>query len=196
MKPLPIAQMILGLLLDAPAHGYELRRCLAPFFGADGPLNAGLLYPALAQLEANGWVRKKVVTQSGAPDKHVYAATRAGARELVAWTTRADPAASPARYDFFHRDPLLARVMFFKHLPPGRRRGLLETELARTEAKRVDYEQIRAGMRRRRADRFRSRILDLGLRYHRLRATWIRQLLRELDPPRPRRPRRRATRAR
>ena len=175
MRPLSLAHMILGLLLDAPAHGYELRRCLAPFFGAGTPLNAGLLYPALAKLEARGWVTKRSVRRPPT------VSTVAGER--------------PVRYDFFHRDPLLARVVFFRHLSGDRLRVMLRDQVAQAEARCDDYTQVRAGMLARKADPYRIRVLDFGLRYHRLRCAWITELLAGLDrqrrpSPSPRRRRR------
>lgn len=181
MRPLSLAHMMLGLLLDAPAHGYELRRCLAPFFGAGVPLNAGLLYPALAKLEARGWVTKRSVPQERVPEKHVYAITAAGRREILNWLGRSDPGEGPVRYDFFHRDPLLARVMFFRHLSPDRIRAMLRDQVAQAEARCEDYAEVRSGMMARKADPYRIRILEFGRRYHRLRRAWILELLAELE---------------
>lgn len=193
MKPLSLAHMILGLLLDAPAHGYELRRCLAPFFGAGTPLNTGLLYPALAKLETRGWVTKRSVRQERVPEKHVYSITAAGRREILTWLRRSDTGEGPVRYDFFHRDPLLARVMFFRRLSDGRIRAMLQDQIAQAEARCADYTEVRAGMTARKADPYRIRILEFGLRYHRLRRAWITELLAGLDRQRGRRssPRRR-----
>jgi DNA-binding PadR family transcriptional regulator len=171
--------MILGLLLDAPAHGYELRRCLAPFFGAAGPLNAGLFYPVLATLERRRWVSKENVPQERAPARHVYAITRAGSREFMSWLETAGD--QPPRYDFFHRDPVLVRVMFFRHLPAERIRALLGEEVARADARCQDYGETRTGMVARKADPYRIRILEFGRRYHRLRRAWILELLAEVD---------------
>jgi len=195
VRPLSLAHMILGLLLDAPAHGYELRRCLAPFFGAGTPLNAGLLYPALAKLEARGWVTKRSVRQERVPEKHVYSVTAAGRREILDWLGRSDTGERPVRYDFFHRDPLLARVVFFRHLSGDRLRVMLRDQVAQAEARCDDYTQVRAGMLARKADPYRIRVLDFGLRYHRLRCAWITELLAGLDrqrrpSPSPRRRRR------
>jgi DNA-binding PadR family transcriptional regulator len=195
MKPLSLAQMVLGLLLDAPAHGYELRRCLAPFFGAGTPMNTGLLYPALAKLEARGWVTKRSVRQSRAPRKHVYSITPAGRRQVLAWLTRADGGQRPARYDFFHRDPLLARVALFRHLSDDQIKAMLRKETAEAEARCGDYTGVRVRMAARKVDPYRIRVLEFGLRYHRLRCAWIRELLdwvergrrRRSPPPRRRR---------
>lgn len=186
MQPLSLAHMILGLLLDAPAHGYELRRCLTPFFGARTPVNAGLLYPALAKLAGRGWVEKRSVRQDRVPEKHVYSITAAGRREILGWLGRSDTDDRAVRYDFFHRDPLLARVMFFRHLSRDRMRAMLRDQAGQAEVRCEAYAQVRSGMLGRTADPYRVRILEFGLRYHRLRRAWILELLGEMD----RRPRR------
>ena len=41
---------ILGVLMDAPAHGYSIRKQLEAVFSTDLGLNDGQLYPALAKL--------------------------------------------------------------------------------------------------------------------------------------------------
>jgi DNA-binding PadR family transcriptional regulator len=199
MKPLSLAQMILGLLVDGPAHGYELRRCLAPFFGAGVALNAGLLYPALARLEAQGLVTKRSVRQERLPAKHVYTISAAGKREILGWLARSETEDRPVRYDFFHRDPLLARVMFFRHLPRERVQAILRDQAKQAEARCEDYARVRAGMLARQADPYRLRILEFGLRYHRLRRAWILDLLKNAESglsraPSARRPARQAAR--
>ena len=70
-----------------------------------------------------------------------------------------------------------------------------DTDVAQAEARCDDYTQVRAGMLARKADPYRIRVLDFGLRYHRLRCAWITELLAGLDrqrrpSPSPRRRRR------
>lgn len=49
---------ILGLLMEHPMHGYDLRKHLRGEFGLLSSLSFGSLYPALARLEASGAVRE------------------------------------------------------------------------------------------------------------------------------------------
>lgn len=48
---------LLGLLLDQPLHGYELKKRLSDTLGPFPSVSFGSLYPALARLEAAGAVR-------------------------------------------------------------------------------------------------------------------------------------------
>ena len=71
---------LLLLLLEQPAHGYELLERLRPLGPArDDP---GALYRALRALEREGFVRSTWEASSGGPDRRVYELTRAGREEL------------------------------------------------------------------------------------------------------------------
>ena len=73
---------LLLLLLEQPAHGYELLerlRSLGP--ARDDP---GALYRALRALEREGLVQSAWEASSGGPDRRVYELTRAGREELHA----------------------------------------------------------------------------------------------------------------
>ena len=49
---------VLGLLHDAPMHGYELRKRLNVLLGAFRALSYGTLYPCLKSLLDRGWIRE------------------------------------------------------------------------------------------------------------------------------------------
>ncbi|WP_273167766.1 PadR family transcriptional regulator [Actinomyces israelii] len=51
-----LALKILGFLDDGPLHGYELRRRIVELGGPGSHLSDGALYPALARLEAAGYL--------------------------------------------------------------------------------------------------------------------------------------------
>ena len=71
---------LLLLLLEQPAHGYELLERLRPLGpGRDDP---GALYRALRALEREGFVQSTWEASSGGPDRRVYELTRAGREEL------------------------------------------------------------------------------------------------------------------
>ncbi|MCF5937275.1 PadR family transcriptional regulator, partial [Xanthomonas perforans] len=48
--------LLLALIAERPCHGYELMRQIAALFKGLYTPSAGAIYPALAQLEAAGWV--------------------------------------------------------------------------------------------------------------------------------------------
>ncbi|HEX2175415.1 MAG TPA: PadR family transcriptional regulator [Nocardioidaceae bacterium] len=66
---------VLGLLHEAPMHGYELRKRVSALLGWGRVLSYGSLYPALKQMRRAGWLTEDVPPGAArAPD----AAVRAG----------------------------------------------------------------------------------------------------------------------
>lgn len=47
---------ILGLLLESPMHGYELRKRLTGLLGAFRAFSYGSLYPTLRRMQADGLI--------------------------------------------------------------------------------------------------------------------------------------------
>ena len=71
---------VLLLLLEHPAHGYDLlERLVALGFSRDDP---GGLYRALRALEGDGLVRSSWEPSTAGPDRRTYQLTRAGREEL------------------------------------------------------------------------------------------------------------------
>ena len=76
---------VLGLLLESPMHGYELRKRLTGLLGAFRAFSYGSLYPALRRMQADG-----LIVEDAAPDgavkvrraRRVYQLTDAGKTAL------------------------------------------------------------------------------------------------------------------
>ena len=66
---------ILGLLQDAPMHGYELRKRLNAVMGTFRAISYGSLYPALKDLLDRG-----LIAEAGAADASAPVLDRAGGR--------------------------------------------------------------------------------------------------------------------
>lgn len=121
---------ILGLLLESPMHGYELRKRLTGLLGAFRAFSYGSLYPALRRMQADGLISEDVDTATGTLKRRarrVYQLTPEGRQrftELVADT-------GPQNYTddgfgvhlaFFSRTPAEARMRILE----GRRRQVEE----------------------------------------------------------------------
>ena len=82
---------ILGLLIESPMHGYELRKRLTGLLGAFRAFSYGSLYPALRRMQADGLIAENAAP-AGTPvrrARRVYQLTEAGRHrfgELVADT--------------------------------------------------------------------------------------------------------------
>ncbi|WP_344667835.1 PadR family transcriptional regulator [Catenulispora yoronensis] len=77
---LPLA--ILGFLADEPLHGYQLKDRITGLTGHVKPVSDGALYPAIARLEAKGFVERRPEPGSGAAPRQVLTLTAAGREEL------------------------------------------------------------------------------------------------------------------
>lgn len=70
--------LLLAQIADAPCHGYELIRRVSELFAGNYTPSAGVVYPALAQLEAAGWV-----ASDSDGERRLYRITSAGQAEVA-----------------------------------------------------------------------------------------------------------------
>ncbi len=129
-----LAHVLLGLLSQSPASGWDLKSRLAsdPSRGWDADLSQ--IYPALRRLLRGGFVSLKRRRSTEGPPRREYRVTASGRRELREWL------AEPLRLPRPH-DATLARLALLERLGPPERirrlqeyRGLLAEELKRAGA--------------------------------------------------------------
>lgn len=106
-RPVP-DEVILGLLISTPAHGYDL---LETFRSSDQlghvwTLSTSQLYAVLKRLENVGAIEGKQEEPMGAPVRVVYSVTDKGLDQLYNWLFESNPSSS------IHR----IRVMFLSRL--------------------------------------------------------------------------------
>src|SRR5688572_6110764 len=79
--------VVLGLLAEAPAHGFALARLLAPGAEAGRVWSASrpLTYRAIDQLAADGLIEPVRTEPGHGPQRTVHELTAAGRTELAAW---------------------------------------------------------------------------------------------------------------
>ena len=77
------ATLVLALLSDAPAHGYELARRIKRRTDGICALGEGTLYPLLYNLEGRGWIKGKWEVGPGRRRRRVYRLTAAGRRQCA-----------------------------------------------------------------------------------------------------------------
>jgi DNA-binding PadR family transcriptional regulator len=87
-----VGHVLLGVLADGPAHGYDLKRAHDARFPGAKELPYGQVYAALQRLERDGLVEVAETTREGGPDRTVYAIRPAGRDELDGWLESAEPA--------------------------------------------------------------------------------------------------------
>jgi DNA-binding PadR family transcriptional regulator len=172
---------ILGILIDGPRHGYDLKRALSPALPRQRLMNDGILYPLLARMEKEGLVRSRVEPGDGRPDRRVFEPTAAGRRVFFDWLRGPAFEEDEVTYDFFLGHPFLTKCMFFKHLSREEVRAKLAAQAETAAAKLEAFYRIREGMVERGADPLRIAILDLGVAQQREKIRWLEKLGNELD---------------
>ena len=82
-----VRNAILGLLIQRPRHGYELRAAFEALMGGEQnwEVKPAQIYTTLSRLEEGGLVAQTAVEQDGGPEKRIYDITPAGRVELAAW---------------------------------------------------------------------------------------------------------------
>jgi DNA-binding PadR family transcriptional regulator len=124
---------VLGLLNEAPMHGYELRKRLNSLFGWGRALSYGSLYPCLKAMYHQGWISEH--TQATAPPaiptvrraKIVYRLTDRGEERFSELLAEGGPATWEddnfgVHFAFFARTDIAVRLRILE----GRRRRLEE----------------------------------------------------------------------
>jgi len=162
---------ILGLLLESPMHGYELRKRLTGLLGAFRAFSYGSLYPALRRMQTDG-----LIAEDAAPEgavlrraRRVYQLTDIGRQrftELVADT-------GPQNYT---NDGFGVHLAFFNRTPAAARMRILEGRRRQVEERR---EGLRDAIARasNSLDRYTRQLHQLGLESSEREVNWLNELI-------------------
>lgn len=121
---------LLGLLLNNSKHGYELKRIVDQEFAPFWRIDFAQLYRSLAKMTDAGWVKSRVESSAGAPDRKTYSITARGRRAFAEWI--AEPAHD--RNEFFVK----LRLATDAQLPVAE---LLQSQRAQFESERETRQQ-------------------------------------------------------
>ncbi len=165
---------ILGLLHEAPVHGYELRKQLGLRLGGFRVFSFGSLYPALRRLTRAGLIVEDPEQQPEAGSwsrrgRRVYRITAEGKERLAELLTESGPRtwddeSFGVHLAFFSRTPADARMRILE----GRRRAVEERhEGLRSTLSRAG-EQI---------DRYTRQLHQLGLDTCEREVRWLNELI-------------------
>ena len=163
---------VLGLLIESPMHGYELRKRLTGLLGAFRAFSYGSLYPALRRMQTDGLIAEEaapVGTVKVRRARRVYVLTDEGKKrfaELVADT-------GPQNYT---DDGFGVHLAFFNRTPAEARMRILE-------GRRRQVEERREGLREAIArasnslDRYTRQLHQLGLESSEREVKWLNDLI-------------------
>ncbi|HEY6422456.1 MAG TPA: PadR family transcriptional regulator [Pseudonocardiaceae bacterium] len=174
---------VLGLLHDAPMHGYELRKRLAGLLGAVRACSFGSLYPTLRRLQRSGFIVEDDEpvedhcavrgagrsTAWGRRARRVYKLTADGKERLAVLLADAGP---PTWED----GGFGVHLAFFSRTPAEVRMRILEGRRRRVEERR---EGLRAALARTsdQIDRYTLELHRMGLDTSEREVRWLNELI-------------------
>jgi len=85
MKEVKSKYAILGMLSIRPMSGYDIKKQVEETISNFWTESYGQIYPVLGKLIAEKSVTKTIEKGAGKPDRHVYALTERGRKELRRW---------------------------------------------------------------------------------------------------------------
>ena len=99
------------MLSIAPMSGYDIKKEVETSISNFWTESYGQIYPVLKKLIAEKFVTKSVEREPGKPDRHVYALTAKGRKELRRWLLEGS---APK----VQRNEFLLKLFFGEEIPP------------------------------------------------------------------------------
>jgi DNA-binding PadR family transcriptional regulator len=167
---------VLGLLNEAPMHGYELRTRLKAALGSFRAFSYGSLYPSLRRMREAGWITEEAPDPgaiapalTGKRGKVVYRLTAEGKEHLAALLAET----GPKSYD---DEGFGVHFAFFAQTDAEVRLRILEGRRRRVEERR---DGLRAGLARTREklDRYTLQLQEHGLDAVEREVRWLSELI-------------------
>ncbi|HEX2908884.1 MAG TPA: PadR family transcriptional regulator [Phototrophicaceae bacterium] len=121
--------VLLGLLNQQAAHGYDLHERLLAELGSIWHISLSQTYNILKRLEAQGYIIGTVQAQEKSPARRRFSLTPTGRARFECWLNTPTELSSRAiRVEF------LTRLYFVYRIRPEAAAGLIETQRAETQA--------------------------------------------------------------
>jgi DNA-binding PadR family transcriptional regulator len=163
---------LLALLDWIPLHGYALRDATRGFAWLHPMTNANI-YPALRQLESEGFIQHRQEVVEGRLRK-IYSTTEAGQQELRRWLGDATEQSG------VYRDPALLKISLLRPGSFASARGWIVRDLERMRAGIERTERFLAD-RVERIPKYTRRVAEHGVELAKLRVRFLQEVLGEID---------------
>lgn len=163
---------VLGLLSDAPLHGYELRKRLNLIFGSFRVLSYGTLYPCLRRLTAAGLIREcsdHLATECRGRHRISYELTDDGAARLASNLNDSGPSA-------WEDDQFGIHFSLFSRVDPPTRLRILQGRRARL-TERLDAVDHSLAQLRARSDQYAAALQQHGRDSLQREVSWLDELI-------------------
>lgn len=163
---------VLGLLLDAPMHGYELRKQVNVLLGWGRVLSYGTLYPCLKTLTRSGYIAVDSSDEGGSRGRRsriVYRITAEGKEHFAEQLEDSGPAA-------WEDEGFGVRFAFFAQTDAPTRVRILEGRRSRLE-ERLENVRTTVLRGRERADAYTAELHRHGLESVEREVRWLTDLI-------------------
>jgi len=166
---------VLGLLQDAPLHGYELRKRLNGVLGSFRAISYGSLYPCLRSLLQQGLIAEYGPGDAGVPAlsgrraKVVYRLTAEGKEHFQQWLDQPGPEA-------WEDDRFGVHLAFFGRTDAEVRMRILQGRRSRLEERLAALRESRA-RNRERVDGYTIQLQQHGLDQVEREVRWLGELI-------------------
>ena len=164
---------VLGLLHEAPMHGYELRKRLNAVLGSFRAFSYGSLYPCLKQLLRTGWIVEDVAAEgtalTGKRSKIVYKLTAEGKEHFQELLAESGPSA-------WEDENFGVHFAFFGRTDAATRLRILEGRRSRLE-ERLDGFRSSLARTRERVDTYTQELQRHGLESVEREVRWLNELI-------------------
>lgn len=170
---------VLGLLSEAPLHGYELRKQLSGVLGAFRAVSFGSLYPCLRTLVDRGWInesheqdqhdQQSQLSTVGKRTKITYELSAEGKEQFQSLMSHAGPTT-------FEDENFDVHFAFFGRASSDVRLRILEGRRSRLE-ERLDDARTANAQRRQRVDSYTAELHRHGLDSTEREVRWLSELI-------------------
>ena len=168
---------VLGLLHQAPLHGYELRKRINLVLGSFHALSFGSLYPALKDMELRALIEARDAGPLAGPalagrrGRIVYTLTPLGEDHLQAQLDSAGP-------DAWEDERFSVHLTFFGRVDAATRLRVLEGRRARLQERLAKVQASIDAASRQQVDRYGMAVQQHGLDQVRSEVQWVEHLIR------------------
>lgn len=174
-----VKHIILGSLMNGPAHGYSLRSGHTLKVLEEFGINDGQLYPLLKKMTTEGLIEKKIEYRDSGPNRHNYHITEAGRSEFIEWLKSTDEEERGFRYEMIRKDGFLNKCMYFGYLDTEISTDKLNMQLRETETTIDDFKKAYDDMKSRGFDSIHLMIVKYCIMSQETRLEWLRELMAE-----------------
>lgn len=172
-----VKHIILGALMNGPAHGYSLRSAkVLEEFG----INDGQLYPLLKKMTDDGLIEKEIEYRDSGPNRHNYHITAAGRAEFIEWLKGSAGEERGFRYEMIRKDGFLNKCMYFGFLDGDFSDGKISRQIGATESAIEDFKRAYEDMKSRGFDSLHLMIVKYCIMSQETRLTWLLELKDEI----------------